>query len=171
MESGLGKDNRHEPPQLSEGIVSKMSQNRDQFPPEKRSWIMSRVKARDTLPEVKLRKVLWGKGLRYRVHHRDLPGKPDVVFSKAKVVVFIDGAFWHGKKLSHDRLEQMSSYWREKIRRNAERDVSNTELLEAMGYIVFRFLDRDVLKDTISISMQIEHTVKERTTQRLDSLP
>jgi len=130
---------------------------------------MSRVKGRETFPEVKLRKELWRKGLRYRIHRHDLPGKPDIVFSRAKVAVFVDGAFWHGKKLSHERLEQMSPYWRQKIRRNAERDVSNTKRLEAMGYIVLRFLDRDVLRSTPLISLQIENIV--RAKQRPNSLP
>lgn len=135
---------------------------RDQFSPEKRSWIMSRVKGRETLPELKLRKALWRKGLRYRVNKKDLPGKPDIVFSKAKVAVFADGAFWHGKKLSDRRLRQMSPYWQEKIRRNVSRDASNTERLEAMGYLVLRYLDRDILRNTPSILAEIEKVVSER---------
>ena len=58
--------------------------------------IMSAIKAKDTRPELELRKALWHEGLRYRVNYKDLPGKPDIVFTKWKVVVFCDGDFWHG---------------------------------------------------------------------------
>jgi len=140
-----------------------MNASRDKFTPEKRSWIMSRVKCRDTSPEIKLRKALWSRGLRYRLHDEGLPGKPDIVFSKVKVVVFVDGAFWHGKKLSYDRLNKMSPYWQEKISRNVARDEKVTKLLEAEGYMVLRYLDRDVQKDTASISEKIENAVRERS--------
>jgi len=141
----------------------------DQFSPEKRSWIMSKVKAKDTTPEIKLRKELWRRGLRYRVGVKELPGKPDVVFPGAKVAVFVDGAFWHGKKLSLDRLDQMSGYWRQKIRRNMERDSQNNERLKMMGYLVLRFLERDVLKNTSELAEQIGVAVSSRLKRKLDS--
>jgi DNA mismatch endonuclease (patch repair protein) len=146
-----------------------MVKSRDKFTSRERSWIMSRVKSRDTTPEIRLRRELWKRGLRYRVVAANLPGKPDIVFPRARVVVFVDGEFWHGHKLSAERLNQMSDYWREKIRRNAERDESNTKRLEAMGYVVLRFLDRDVLRNAPAISLQIEKTV--RTRPRPVSLP
>jgi len=141
----------------------------DQFSPEKRSWIMSKVKAKDTTPEIKLRKELWRRGLRYRVGVKELPGKPDVVFPGAKVAIFVDGAFWHGKKFSLDRLDQMSGYWRQKIRRNMERDSQNNERLKTMGYLVLRFLERDVLKNTSSVATQIEEAVRDKVRQRSDA--
>src|SRR4030042_3721628 len=146
-----------------------MITSHDKFTSEERSWIMSRVKSKDTMPEIKLRRELWKRGLRYRVATENLPGKPDILFPRAKVLVFVDGEFWHGHKLSAERLNRMSDYWREKIRRNAERDVSNTKRLEAMGYVVLRFLDRDILRNAPAVSLQIERTV--RTRQGPDSLP
>jgi len=113
---------------------------------------MSRVKGRDTVPEVKLRRELWRRGLRYRVEVKALPGKPDIVFPGAKVAVFVDGAFWHGKKLSLDRLGRMSEYWHHNICRNMERDAQNNERLETMGYLVLRFLDHDVLKNASGLA-------------------
>lgn len=137
--------------------------SRDKFTPEERSWIMSRVKSRDTTPEIKLRQELWKRGLRYRVVTQNLPGKPDILFPRAKVVVFVDGEFWHGRKLSPERLNQMSEYWRHKIRRNVERDSNNNERLKEMGYEVLRFFEQDVLKNSETLADQIENTVKSRT--------
>jgi len=135
----------------------------DKFTTEKRSWIMSRVKSKDTTPEVKLRRELWKRGLRYRVATGSLPGKPDILFPQAKVVVFVDGEFWHGHKLSTEGLNQMSEYWRNKIHRNVERDINNNELLKEMGFKVLRFFEQDVLKNSKTLADQIETTVKSRT--------
>lgn len=132
----------------------------DQFSKEKRSWIMSRIKGRNTAPEVKLRHALWHKGLRYRVNVTKLPGKPDIVFTKAKVAVFVDGDFWHGKKLSAVRLEQMSEYWRNKISRNVARDANSNALLTQMGYSVLRFLESEVKGDIDGIIDRITQAVK-----------
>lgn len=143
--------------------------SRDQFSPEKRSWIMSKVKGKDTTPETKLRRELWRRGLRYRVEVKKLPGRPDIVFLKAKVAVFVDGAFWHGKKFSLDRLDQMSDYWRQKIRRNMARDAQNNERLGAMGYLVLRFLEQDVLKNASELAAQIGEAVSGRIKQKRGS--
>jgi DNA mismatch endonuclease (patch repair protein) len=136
---------------------------RDQFSKEKRSWIMSRVKSTNTTPEIILRKLLWRKGLRYRIAPKHLPGKPDIVFTKVKVTVFIDGEFWHGKKLSPERLSKMSSYWREKIKRNAQRDLENTERLNNLGFVVLRFPEKDVLKNADNIANEIYDLVTKKT--------
>jgi len=135
----------------------------DKFTTEKRSWIMSRVKSKDTTPEVKLRSELWKRGLRYRVATASLPGKPDILFPQAKVVVFVDGEFWHGHKLSPEGLNQLSEYWRNKIHRNVERDINNNELLKEMGFKVLRFFEQDVLRNSKTLADQIETTVKSRT--------
>jgi len=140
-----------------------MNMSHDKFTPEKRSWIMSRVKSKDTTPEVKLRRELWKRGLRYRVATGSLPGKPDILFPQAKVAVFVDGEFWHGHKLSTERLNQMSEYWRNKIHRNVERDINNNELLKEIGFEVLRFFEQDVLKNSKTLADQIETTVKSRT--------
>jgi DNA mismatch endonuclease (patch repair protein) len=136
--------------------------SQDQFSSEKRSWIMSKVRSCNTSPEVKLRRELWRKGLRYRVQVGSLPGKPDIVFLRAKVAIFVDGAFWHGRKLSEERLDRMSDYWRHKIRRNVERDTQNNEELEKMGYLVVRCLDKEVMRQTSEVVTRISDTVSDR---------
>lgn len=139
-----------------------MIMSHDKFTSEERSWIMSRVKSKDTMPEIKLRRELWKRGLRYRVATENLPGKPDILFPRAKVVVFVDGEFWHGHKLSAERLNQMSDYWHHKIGCNVERDCNNNERLKEMGYEVLRFFERDILKNSETLADQIETIVKSR---------
>ena len=108
--------------------------------------IMAAVKSRDTRPEFMLRRALWARGYRYRVNAKSLPGKPDIVFSKARVVIFCDGDFWHGHNWAirglpslEAELENYDDYWRSKITRNVQRDVSVTSQLELDSWLVLRF--------------------------------
>ena len=132
----------------------------DQVSESKRSQIMARIKSKDTKPELMLRRALWKRGLRYRVHVSELPGQPDIVFHRARIVVFVDGAFWHGKKLSEERLARMSQYWREKIRKNVERDQAATSALEESGWRVLRYDDRDIQRRTDDIVSYIDTAVR-----------
>jgi DNA mismatch endonuclease, patch repair protein len=128
----------------------------DSYSKEKRSWVMSRIKSENTSPEMTLRKQLWAQGLRYRKNLKTLPGCPDIVFQKAKVAVFVDGAFWHGKKLSKERLKKMSPYWQEKIRKNVARDKKTTRLLETLGFEVIRVTDKQLTKNLTDTLNQIK---------------
>lgn len=99
---------------------------------------MSRVRAKDTTPEMVVRRMLHAAGYRYRLHTRDLPGKPDIVFPARRKVVFINGCFWHRHRdcalarLPKSRIE----FWTEKLERNRERDERNAEALQALGWDV-----------------------------------
>lgn len=112
---------------------------------------MRHNKAKDTVPEVLLRKALWNRGLRYRLHVTQLPGKPDIVFSKERVVIFIDGDFWHGR--NWDELEKKlkhranAEYWIAKIQYNRTRDWEQTQMLEQQGWTVIRFWETNVTKN------------------------
>lgn len=106
---------------------------------------------RDTRCELLLRGELWRLGLRYRVAVPGLHGRPDVVFRKAKVAVFVDGDFWHGRDLDA-RLEKLARghnapYWMEKIRSNVARDARVTAALEADGWTVVRLWESEVRAD------------------------
>ncbi len=127
----------------------------DPFTIAERSDIMRRVKSNNTSPELRLRRALWNQGLRYRLNVRSLPGKPDLVFRKAMVVVFVDGEFWHGKKLSPERLSAMKPYWQKKIRRNVERDIEVNRTLFDMGWTIVRVGERTVNKWTDSTTQMI----------------
>ncbi|MBI4383070.1 MAG: DNA mismatch endonuclease Vsr [Nitrospinae bacterium] len=109
----------------------------DRVNKSKRSYIMSCVKSRHTSPEILIRKELHKIGLRYRLHDKNLPGKPDLVFPKYKAVVFVNGCFWHGHKCSKGRLPKSNLvFWREKVERNRKRDSQNARSLRRLGYKV-----------------------------------
>jgi DNA mismatch endonuclease (patch repair protein) len=118
----------------------------DIFSPKKRSEIMSKIKGKDTKIEIGLRKALWKSGIRgYRLRTR-LPGKPDIVFDRYKVVIFCDGDFWHGYKFD-DWKERLSPYWFEKIRGNMERDKKNDLILLDQGWTVVHLWEHELEKN------------------------
>jgi DNA mismatch endonuclease (patch repair protein) len=110
----------------------------DVFTPEKRSAVMARVKARDTKPELKLRRLLWRLGARYRLHRRDLPGSPDVVLPGRKLVFFVHGCFWHGHDCARGARVPKANrdYWLGKVARNRARDQKTQAALGAAGWRV-----------------------------------
>jgi DNA mismatch endonuclease (patch repair protein) len=110
----------------------------DVFPQEKRSWIMSRVKGKDTSAEIRVRSLTHRLGYRFRLHRKDLPGKPDLVFPSKKKVIFVHGCFWHGHACARGaRIPKANrDYWIEKIRKNVERDQKNHTLLNSLGWKV-----------------------------------
>lgn len=115
---------------------------------KKRSKIMSKIRGKNTKPELLLRKALWHKGIRYRINNK-LPGRPDVSIKKYKLAIFIDGEFWHGYNW-HERMETIKSnrrFWIPKIERNIQRDQEVNELLSILGFTVFRFWSKEVLND------------------------
>lgn len=98
---------------------------------------MAAVKNKNTAPELGVRKALFALGFRYRLHGKDLPGTPDLVFPKYKSVIFIHGCFWHGHACKAGRLPATNiEFWREKLEGNAERDKKNQEALEKLGWRV-----------------------------------
>lgn len=119
----------------------------DNLTKAQRSYTMSRIRRRDTLPELMLRRAVWAAGLRgYRIDRRNLPGRPDLSWGVKKVAVFVDGAFWHGHP-SAFRAGKSGDYWDEKIKRNIERDKRSNGSLDALGWTVLRFWDFEVKKD------------------------
>ncbi|HID45740.1 MAG TPA: very short patch repair endonuclease [Chromatiaceae bacterium] len=124
-----------------------------------RSYCMSRVKGKDTGLERLVRSELYRRGLRFRKHVKELPGKPDVVFSKAKVAVFIDGDFWHGYRypLWENKL---SDFWKEKIGKTRERDQRNFRKLRYMGWRVIRIWQHEIEKDLGKCITRIEQCLK-----------
>jgi DNA mismatch endonuclease (patch repair protein) len=130
-----------------------------------RSRLMSRIKSVDTQAEIKLRKELWKKGYRYRVNYRKLSGKPDIVFIKQKITIFIDGSFWHGFEWEKKkpRIITNRNYWVNKIEGNMIRDIVNTKKLEDEGWLVLRFWDHDVNKNFEKIIKKILQTLKSRS--------
>jgi DNA mismatch endonuclease (patch repair protein) len=109
----------------------------DTFSPRQRSEIMRRVRGADTKPEMTVRRLVHKLGFRYRLHVKELPGHPDLVFPKMKKVIFIHGCFWHGHRCpaaAHPQSHR--SYWEAKLKRNAERDRRNLRELRKAGWDV-----------------------------------
>lgn len=118
----------------------------DNLTPEQRSFCMSRIKGKDTGLEMRVRSALHRRGLRFRKHVKDLPGKPDVVFRKARVAVFVDGDFWHGYRFPSWE-DKVSDFWKKKINRNRERDAENHRKLRQMEWTVIRLWQHEVEAD------------------------
>lgn len=118
----------------------------DNLTPEQRSYCMSRIKGKDTELEKIVRSELHRQGLRFRKHVKDLPGKPDIVFTKAKVAVFIDGDFWHGYRFPSWE-HKVSDFWKTKISKNRERDRKNHRKLRKMGWKVIRLWKHNIKRD------------------------
>ena len=106
------------------------------------------IKSKNTAIEMILRRKLYSLGYRYRIHSAGIHGKPDIVFSGKKIVVFCDSAFWHGKKyLEGDKFKTNSEFWERKISQNIERDAKVNSLLTQNGWQVLRFWDHEIKKD------------------------
>ena len=125
---------------------------------KKRSEVMSKIRSKNTKPEMTLRKSLFAKGFRYRINYEKLPGKPDIVFPKYKIAIFVHGCFWHGHDIgcidSHIPKTN-TSFWIEKITKNKERDKKNTALILSMGWKVLTIWDCEIQqKDNIECLVQ-----------------
>jgi DNA mismatch endonuclease (patch repair protein) len=119
----------------------------DNLTVEQRSRTMSRIRGKDTGPEVALRRALWAAGVRgYRTHVRAVAGRPDLCWQGRRVAVFVDGAFWHGHP-SAFTAGKSGGYWDAKIARNVARDRAADEELRSNGWTVLRFWDFEVRKN------------------------
>jgi DNA mismatch endonuclease Vsr len=125
---------------------------------------MKAVKNKDSDIELKLRKELWSRGLRYRKNYTKIIGKPDIVFIGKKVAVFCDSEFWHGYNWEERKKDFKShqEFWIPKIERNMERDAEVTAKLESEGWTVIRFWGNEIKKDTTQCANIIESVFKEK---------
>lgn len=127
---------------------------------EQRSYNMSQIRAKDTKPELVIRKLLFEKGIRgYRIHY-NLPGKPDIVFVRKKVVIFVDGCYWHKCPVCFIEPRTRRDFWMKKINGNAKRDKKVNELLKNEGWNVLRFWEHDVRKNPNKVVDNIQQTLK-----------
>ncbi|MGV0005025.1 MAG: very short patch repair endonuclease [Candidatus Porifericomitaceae bacterium WSBS_2022_MAG_OTU9] len=138
----------------------------DNLAKEHRSWVMSRIRSRDTKPEIKLRSLLHRAGFRFLVHNKHLPGKPDITLPKYKTVVFVHGCFWH----KHENCAYASipktrqAFWTNKFRANVERDkivVKKLRELEWNVIIVWECELHDSAKVMQTVTAQIKRAVRQ----------
>lgn len=110
----------------------------DIFSKDKRRKIMSKIRAKNTKPELIVRKYLFSKGYRYRLNVKSLPGSPDIVLKKIRTVIFINGCFWHGHTPCnlYKVPKTNTEWWKEKIKRNKARDYKKSMELRQMGWHV-----------------------------------
>jgi len=129
-----------------------------------RSKTMSKIRGKNSKPEVMLRKALWAKNYRFRIHDSSLPGRPDILIKKYRLAIFIDGEFWHGQnwKVNRERIKSNRDFWIPKIERNMQKDERVNQALRNMGYVVFRFWSKDVLQNLEQVLNQIDLYVETR---------
>lgn len=110
----------------------------DRLSPERRSWLMSRVGSNDTGPEMRVRKVAHAMGLRFRLHRKDLPGHPDIVFPRWRIAIFVHGCFWHRHPGCKKATTPKSNieFWTRKFEANVARDIRTQRELEDLGWKV-----------------------------------
>jgi DNA mismatch endonuclease (patch repair protein) len=118
----------------------------DRHSQAQRSWNMSQIKGMNTTPEVAVRRCAYKRGLRYRTHVMSLSGRPDMVFHSARLVVFIDGDFWHGWRFPQWK-GRLKPFWEAKIERNRRRDKKNFRKLRREGWHVIRLWEHEVKAD------------------------
>jgi DNA mismatch endonuclease (patch repair protein) len=114
-----------------------------------RSRLMAKIRAANTKPELALRKALWHLGLRYRLHYKKVPGKPDIAFPRWRVAVFVDGDFWHGHDWAQkqQKIKKNEAFWKPKIERNMQRDREVNAQLAQQGWHVLRLWEHEVAQD------------------------
>ena len=129
----------------------------DKFSKETRSYIMSRIRGKDTKPEILVRKYLFARGLRFRKNDKRYPGRPDVVLPKYKTAVFVHGCFWHlHEGCKYAKMPKSNvEYWEEKLYRNRERDARNQAELKAMGWTVLTVWECELKKDKCEETLEI----------------
>lgn len=144
----------------------------DQVSPERRSENMRRVKGKDTAPELRVRRLLHALGLRFRLHRKDLPGKPDLVFPRYKTAVFIHGCFWHRHQGCRRATMPKSKveYWTAKFRRNVERDARMPGALAEIGWRHMQVWECEV-SDSPEFALGLASRIRCDVVLKPDALP
>jgi len=130
----------------------------DVLTPEQRKLCMSRIRGRDTKPEILLRHTLWRMGLRYRIQSR-VEGHPDLVFHSARIAVFVDGCQWHCCPDHWVRPKSNTDFWDRKFEKNRTRDVTVNSLLKEQGWKILRFWEHEVEQDCTAVARRIRRAV------------
>ncbi|HEX7854736.1 MAG TPA: DNA mismatch endonuclease Vsr [Sphingobium sp.] len=125
----------------------------DTISEERRSWNMSRIRGKDTKPEMILRSLLHKAGFRFRLHNKGLPGKPDIVLPRYRTVIFVHGCFWHRHEGCRNTTTPSTrmEFWQNKFESNVDRDRRNVASLEQLGWRVETVWECDLKKDAAGI--------------------
>lgn len=130
----------------------------DVFTPDKRSWVMQRIKGKDTLPERVVRRALHLLGYRFRLHRRDLPGRPDIVLPRWRRIVLVHGCFWHQHPGCNLAVKPSTNagYWSEKLEANVRRDAEQIARLREFGWAVLVIWECETEKQEILLQRLAE---------------
>jgi DNA mismatch endonuclease (patch repair protein) len=126
----------------------------DNVPKGIRSKIMRSIHSKNTSPELKLRKALWSRGFRYRIHYGK--EKIDIAFPSKKVAIFVDGCFWHGCPIHSHLPKTNTAYWTPKLRKNIERDNVANKKLKSNGWSVLRFWEHELFNSDAPLQKTID---------------
>lgn len=116
----------------------------DNLSKEKRSKVMASIKGKDTKPELLLRKHLWVKGMRYRIHDKTIFGRPDISNKKKNLAIFVDGCFWHGCEKCYKEPKSNRAFWKNKLANNLERRKRVKTILKKDGWKVLEFWEHQI---------------------------
>lgn len=138
----------------------------DRLTPERRSYLMSRVRSKDTTPEMTVRRLVHALGYRFRLHGRSLPGKPDLVFAGRQKVIFVHGCFWHRHEgcAKATLPKTRTKFWQEKFDTNVQRDRWAEAELSAQGWEVMTIWQCET-KDIQNLKTRLERFLGDRTTK------
>lgn len=131
---------------------------------DKTSHTFSRIKSKNTKPEILLRKKLWESGVKgYRIHSEKMPGKPDILFSKQKLAIFVNGCFWHRCPKCDLPLPTTNSvFWKEKFSKNIKRDILKTKQLEDQGIRVIVFWECEINQNVDFVKDKVMDLLSEK---------
>ncbi len=132
----------------------------DIFTPEKRSWVMSRIKGTNTKIDLKMREMLEENGYKFEMYPK-MSGNPDFAHKRRKIAIFCDGDFWHGYRY-HDKKKPAKKFWKDKIETNMRRDQRYSRRLRREGWSVLRFWEHDIEKDPEKCMRRIKRKFSER---------
>jgi DNA mismatch endonuclease (patch repair protein) len=145
-------------------MMAKSKKRSAAAPPLTRSEVMARIRSQDTSPELAVRSYLWTHGVRFRLRQVVEGVRPDLVWKNKRLVIFIDGCFWHGCELHCRRPSSRSSYWTSKIDNNIKRDMLVTQTLQAAGWKVYRFWEHEVATQLEQVGSAIMGALAKCTT-------
>lgn len=134
----------------------------DNVDPATRSRIMSRIRGKDTTPELSLRRALFGLGVRYRVHNRRVPGTPDISHTKTRVAVFVDGCFWHGCPQHYSTPASRQEYWAGRLAYNKDLRQRVKARLLAGNWEALEFWECEVKRDADEAAARISQAIQRR---------
>ncbi|HMJ28042.1 MAG TPA: very short patch repair endonuclease [Xanthobacteraceae bacterium] len=151
-----------ERPNLRTGLVAKPARSRESYPSD-RSWTMAQIRSKNTKPEIAVRKAAHAAGLRFRLHRKDLPGTPDLVFPSREIAVFVHGCFWHRHDCGRATLPATNvDYWAAKFDRNVRRDARNAAELRKLGWRCVRIWECET-KDAKKLAGVLRRKVAAKT--------